>query len=426
MTTETNPGLYRLLGGSDLAPVRKQLRNRFERAKPGAPPTSVRLNKLTREAHVALCQVTGRRSPMARSITLDVTELDTLLQQAGLADSLCDALEQLDGPIVAQARMRQALQEQWGELVASAQAGGLLRTWLDGAPDALSRLKRLGRTPERAAQLLSAADAVLRQLPAQGQPRSQLAANVLGDAHALDTGRPVASLVLMAWRYNERNRPIDGADDTESEPIDPAATEERQRDIWARAGILVNELARPALLLNLPVMQPAQAHWQRGEPAYLSLRQLLRAPPLWAVAGQSVFVCENPNFLAIAADRLGIHCPPLVCTDGMPSAAQRTLLAQLQKSGARLHYHGDFDWPGIGIANFVIRTWQAAPWRLTASDYETAARASFHARHSLGAISVAATWDMLLTPTMQEHGIAIAEEAVADTLLADLRDGYPP
>src|SRR5690606_11042509 len=134
-------------------------------------------------------------------------------------------------------------------------------------------------------------------------------------------------------------------------------TEERQRDVWARAGILVNELARPALLLNLPVTASHPKPGYPGEPSYISLRQLLRASPAWSVADRTVHICENPTVLAIAADRLGVRCSPLVCTEGMPSAAQRILLDQLQAAGAKLLYHGDFDWPGIRIANFVIRTW---------------------------------------------------------------------
>lgn len=419
MTNQIHPGLYRLLGGPDLAPVRKQLRSRFEHAESAEAPTSIRLSKLTRDAHSALCQLTGRRSPTAQSMILDITELDDQLKRAGLADSLRDALEQLDGPIVAHARERQAIRDQWSDLIASAPIKGILRTWVDNAPDALSRLKRLGRTPEGALQLLSAAQAVLRHLPAQGQPRSQLAANVLGDAHALDSGRPVASLILTAWLHGERHSPVDITEDFESERT-PA--EERQRDIWARAGILVNELARPALILNLPIIDPTQAGWALGEPFYLSLRQLVRTPLPWAVAGQPVFVCENPNFLAIAADRLGARCAPLICTDGMPSAAQRTLLDQLHRADARLYYHGDFDWPGIGIANFVMRSWQATPWQLAASDYEAATHASRHATHTLTETSVAATWDALLAPAMQRLGIAIAEEAVAEALLVDLDD----
>lgn len=101
-------------------------------------------------------------------------------------------------------------------------------------------------------------------LPAAGLTRAQPAAQTLGNAHALDAGQPVASLVLAAWRYAEaaaEPSPQDEPSDLEKEreeAVDdeigaPRLAPERSRDIWARAGILVNELARPALMLNLPV-----------------------------------------------------------------------------------------------------------------------------------------------------------------------------
>lgn len=414
-----DPRLLRLLGGPELAAVRLRLRRHFERAEPGKALVVIRLGGLDPGVHAALCQVTGRPSRMARSMILDLAVLDTQLREAGLADSLRDALERLDGPIVARARLRQELRDRWATLAAETPVGPVLRAWLDEAPDALTRLKRQGRDPEGAAQLLAAADAVLRDLPAQGQPRSQLAAETLGDAHALDAGRPVATLVLAAWRHGERNRP-EGLD------ADTDDAEERSREIWARAGILVNELARPALVLNLPVVEAVHAAWRLGEPAYLSLRQLLRSPPAWAVGGRPVFVCENPNLLAIAADRLGVGCAPMVCTDGMPAAAQRTLLDQVRDAGARLYYHGDFDWPGIGIANFVMRVWEATPWRFSAHDYDAAARVAPRLWHHggqgnmLGPDATSATWDPLLAPAMRRHGVSIAEEAVVAALLDDL------
>jgi hypothetical protein len=79
--------------------------------------------------------------------------------------------------------------------------------------------------------------------------------------------------------------------------------------VWARAGILVNGLARPAMFPDLPT-DDTESHAQiSGEPGYVSLRRLLRSPPSWSVTGRTVYVCENPNFLAIAADKLGRRCP---------------------------------------------------------------------------------------------------------------------
>ena len=187
--------------------------------------------------------------------------------------------------------------------------------------------------------------------------------------------------------------------------------------------MLVNELARPALALNLPLADSGVL--LAGEPTYLSLRHLLRAAPAWGVAGRAVFVCENPNLVAIAADRLGRRSAALVCTDGMPAAAQRVLLQQLVAAGARLRCHGDFDWPGLRIANQVRAVcgghphWR--PWRFSAADYQHACQAG--AGRPLAGAPAQADWDSTLTDAMASAGQAIDEEALADGLLDDLAAG---
>lgn len=97
--------------------------------------------------------------------------------------------------------------------------------------DADSSGRSLGRDPARAQQLLVATDIVLRRLPEEGLPRSQLAAETLGDAHALDTGRPVATLVLSAWRLHERTGDYQ-EDETAAET--GGGTDERVREVWSK------------------------------------------------------------------------------------------------------------------------------------------------------------------------------------------------
>jgi uncharacterized protein (TIGR02679 family) len=58
----------------------------------------------------------------------------------------------------------------------------------------------------------------------------------------------------------------------------------------------------------------------------------------------------------------------MICTDGMPAAAQNRLLSQLALAGAQLRYHGDFDWAGLHIGNYVMREYNACPWRFGAAD----------------------------------------------------------
>lgn len=145
----------------------------------------------------------------------------------------------------------------------------------------------------------------------------------------------------------------------------------------------------------------------------------MRSPCAWQVDGRTVFVCENPNLMAIAAEALGAMCAPLVCTDGMPAAAQRVLLEQLGSAGARLRYHGDFDWPGLVIGNLMMRQFGAQPWRFCAHDYEAGASGSVAGR-ALDAAGVEALWDPDLAAAMRLTARAVDEEAVAADLLSDL------
>jgi uncharacterized protein (TIGR02679 family) len=410
--------LQRLLGGEHLASLRKRLRRRFERAPLDAAVEGIRLGKLTAEEHAALASLLGRSQRYSNSLQIDVRRVDAALQSAGIAPSLRNALEQIDGPIshIAAARLR--LQTEWSEVIDRCKHPGMCE--LLRAPVGLGLLKRLARQDTAtAARLCRRAEAVLQCLPAKGITRSQLAADALGDAHALDNGQGAASLVLAVWRQAtpSAETPTESTDDRDP---DWSSSAERDREIWARAGVLVNELARPALFLNLPTLGAASNSLHVGEPGYASLRSLLRSPPSWDVANRKVYVCENPNLLAIAADRWGPHCAPLVCTDGMPAAAQRCLLSQLANAGARLCYHGDFDWPGLRIGNCVIREHGAQPWRYGAADYAVAVRAVSSPEQMLTGNVATAAWDKELTSVMQQHRVSIAEEALAASLLPDL------
>jgi uncharacterized protein (TIGR02679 family) len=420
MTEPADARLHRLLGGDRFAALRQRLRRRYELAPPDGILERIRIARLAPEEHAALASLVGRPQRPADSLGFEIDAVDAVLRRAGIAASLRDALERLDGPIVnlAAARLRHA--DTWSDIVAGCGHPELAAFVRSSSGSGL--LKRLARQDSQlAAKICRGADGVLLHLPAKGIARAQLAANTMGDAHALDDGQPVAAIVLAILR-----RRAPGAMDEPSAGLAAAQQDteavERRRETWARAGVLVNELARPALCLNLPAGMPPGDRWRRGEPAYLSLRSLLRDPPAWDVAGRVVHVCENPNLLAIAADRWGADCAPLVCTEGMPAAAQRCLLHQLVQAKAQLRYHGDFDWPGIRIGNYVVRTFGAAPWRFGAIDYQAAVRTLAGPAQPLLGSAVEPCWDRELATVMGRQDISIPEEAIAATLLPDLDD----
>lgn len=387
--------LERLLGGPALRGLRERLRRRYEL---GRTNDLITLASVSSEERRALEGLLGRRSRDSESMQVSIAQLDDSLARAGLASSLRNALEQLDGPIRNIAAERADREARWIALFATHDTSPLRSLVAITAGQGL--VKRLaGSDPDLGRLLLNGAAEVVASLPAAGVPLSHLAAQTLGDSHALDDGKPIGTLALAALRSD---------------------SEERPREIWARFGVLVGELASPALALNLFAAYGTicgdltRCAKDRGEPVHLSLRVLLRTPANWDVRGREVFVCENPAVVAMAADRLGTHCQPLVCTDGMPGAAQRVLLRQLGAAGAILRYHGDFDWPGITIGNFVRRTFGALPWRFSAEDYTTTRG------RTLDGAPVAASWDPALSPKMQKHGSAMDEEVVVNVLLQDL------
>jgi uncharacterized protein (TIGR02679 family) len=110
----------------------------------------------------------------------------------------------------------------------------------------------------------------------------------------------------------------------------------------------------------------------------------------------------------------------MVCTDGMPAAAQRVILQQLVAAGGRLRYHGDFDWAGIRIGNYVMRECGARPWRFDAAAYLATVAQAPRPGLALAGFEAKASWDEGLTIAMQEHQLSTAEESLADVLLEDL------
>lgn len=402
----TDERLERLLGGDALAQLRLRLRQRFERAGAGDDVSSFRMANLSTAERAALAALQGSAAATSSSMRVDIVAIDEALKRAAVADSLREALVQIDGPIRDRVAEREAMQSRWRDVVNSGRHSSMLT--LLQSTQGLSLLKRISSQNHAVAtQLIVSAEAVLIRLPAKGIPRAQPAADALGDAHALDKGYAAATLVLEVLRAALTQAASPDIDNNDESVLD-------QRDLWASAGVLVNELARPALVLNLPGVATS------GEPAYLSLRCLLRSPPQWAVHGRTVFVCENPNLLAIAADRLGARCAPLVCTEGMPAAAQRTLLKQIVAAGAALSYHGDFDWPGLHIGNYLLREYAATPWLFGVTEYEAALSVAPIPGRALKGAVVEASWDGELTASMRNALRAIDEEMVADSLLQDL------
>ncbi|MER7048860.1 TIGR02679 family protein [Streptomyces jumonjinensis] len=405
-TPVDGPRLRRLLGDPELAWLVDRARRRLAREQPLTG--SVFLRTPTPAQRTSVERLLGRSPGSGRSLTVRLDEVDAVLRRSGVSpDGLASAVVALTGPVVllgpARAAENRAWQEAYAPLDALAAELPALTAWVERLR-AEGLVRRLAGTPAAAQALLSRVAVALGALPA-GAPVSlpTFSARLLGGAHALDDGTPLATITLAGVRA------LTGFPDGTG-----AAW---RRDAWASAGLLRDELSSTVLTLNLRGTPALDWMADAGEPSVLTLRQLIRRSP--NVSAPAVRICENPAVLAAAADTHGAHSAPLVCLQGQPSAAALALLRHLHEGGATLLYHGDFDWGGLRIASALLRRVPWRPWRYTAADYRAAALTAPDGPPLAGQ-RAEAPWDPDLPQALMESGVRVEEESVLDLLLSDL------
>ena len=423
-TAEGGGRLHRLLGGESTGWLVRRARDRLEAGRPLIG--TVILAGATVEQRRAIERLTGRSARSGASLSVALSEVDRVLRESGaVPGGLAEAVVLLTGPLRDLDRDRTDIASAWAaafapldEVVTARTELADWRVWLD----ATGVVRRLAPSPDLALALLGQVAAVLRRLPSPGIPIGRLAAECCGDAHALDDGRPAGTLALSAVRA------LAGLPFAADVGVEP------RRTSWASAGVHLDELSSLVLCLGLPgdartpLGRVLALQREAGQPAMLTLRQLRCHDG--ALPTESVWICENPVVIAVAADELGSRCPPLVCVGGQPSAAGWRLLDLLAAGKAGFRYHGDFDWGGIRIADAVRRRaaqsgsrWQ--PWRYDRDSYEAVATAMLAAHEAappprLTGDPASTPWDPDLATAMAHHDVRVEEELFLDTLLADL------
>jgi uncharacterized protein (TIGR02679 family) len=406
--------LDQCLGKPDMARLVQRIKNRlrFGRDLNG----TLSLPSPTASERSAIDAFLGRRPTSGEDIVVRLSEIERILLEGGICNSLQEAIEAIVGPVENERQARLLLAREWEDVFtkAAAKLTDLPQgaQWLEHLRST-GLLKRLSDGDAKlGAKLLEFAVAVIRQLPQPVIPIAEFATRVTGDSHALDAGTVLSTICLaaIAHQYNVK---------------EPRSAESR-RKLWDRVGIVVDELCAPVLTLNLPgtadscVGKLLNLMRSAGEPCHLSVRQLRRVneDAFGNLAGMVVYVCENPSVVAAAAQRLGKRSHPLICTSGQPASAAQLLIRQLSDAGCRMCYHGDFDAAGISIANLMIGRFGVLPWRMSAGDYIAVADLN---GPGLKAAPPDAIWDATLFDAMRSNGHAVLEERVLESLLDDLR-----
>jgi uncharacterized protein (TIGR02679 family) len=381
----------------------------------GSLSATVTVNHPDDAERKAIIGITGQyRAEGSAQIGVHLADLNRAIRESTGA-GLIQLLEQIGPPLKDRPADRRRLADGREATVRSAENSFLndrdwYQAWLTeiAADGTLTRLVNAAEA-ERIRQAARVLEVVERRTePVQ---LAELAAATTGDTKALNHGTTLATLVLRALAIRAS--------------VGKPVTTEQRRDLWDAHGVIVDDLASRVLVLNLAAGGDGLGEWltdakARGVPFYVTLQQLIAMPVLPGVAAEPiVHVCENPAVLRRAAADLGPRSRPLICTEGQPSTAFHRLAGAITANGGRLRYHGDFDWPGIAIANSVIRRHNATPWRLSAADYREAVRED--ADHvKLSGPPQPTPWDPALADAMAAAARAVYEESVADPLIADL------
>ena len=394
------------LTASDLAPLWHDAARRLERnglswrGRMNAPDMSP-------QSRLAVESLVGRR--FIRQLHL--ADLETGLARAGLGPDLAVALAQLGHPVSPATQLRRQRRAE-NDLVRQAvrdSAAPWPEPWASEWAESLIRGGILaGMDHDAATQLVASSRKVLDALGRNDNDRDRqpvsrvgLAAEVTGNAHALDRGTRLGRAMTKAL--------------TMMADID-------ERDVWEQAGAHADLVSGAALTWNLPVAveHPLSASVATstalGLP-FVFTQLALRSVPVTVTPGSLVVAVENPRVLEYAAQRHAATA--VVCTNGNPSNAVRMLLQQLLASGADVAYHGDFDAPGLAICARMIQL-GLRPWQMTTAAYEQAVAAADAAGVELPESEPAAVdtpWDPELTESFNRHLRIVHEERLLDTIV---------
>lgn len=356
---------------------------------------------LTSDGRLALQSLLGGGPPRR----LDLVALEEALVARRVGDELDDALTALGHPPSAAAaerrrnKVRTTSSRRAFEEAVDAWPEGWAQEWA-------TEVRRTGLLAGLdAASSVAVADDVRRFVDRTFAPvsRTELAASLYGDSHALDVGSRRRHAIARALRH------LYG-------PLE-------EDDLWAEAGVSIDLVSGPALVWNLvlgndsPLAKLLSQARSGALPLHLSSLALRRYPVTVAV-GTVVYVVENPRLVEAAAER-GSDAT-VVAANGNPSRAVTTLIQQLRGAGAVVRYHGDFDSAGLAMAGRMYAA-GVEPWLMTTARYQQAVTAAELADLSLPTdprSCNATPWDPDLADMFNTLRRVVHEELIIDEILA--------
>lgn len=390
-----------------------------------------------------------------------VKTFEQLLLKSRFQLTIPELLELLRGePVYTRQELDQLKQTEWKQLIAAVldqvrSAGEVepeVLEWVQGlmveaAPGCRALKMVFVKSREEAARCLQYALIALNRVKQTQTDKPIrlpiLAADITGDAHALDWKYPLGRLFwwgLVTIFGEPANSTI--AEEEQSPSMESTVRASSQaiqiREGLRRGGVADDDLSSQVMLY-------APELFDEREERVLTLRQVERliedgSGRLGRIRCKRVYMVENPSVFAELMDddarrwsetgpfATDSGAPFIVCGNGQPTTAVIKLLDALLAGGRRtLYYAGDLDPIGLGIAQGLQARYPEAfqAWRMDTSVYQRYAKRGVpladgdrtrlkEARYP---------WDPELAKVMLEKGVKLHQELWVEELLHDIVSG---
>ncbi|QKY69980.1 TIGR02679 family protein [Lentibacillus sp. CBA3610] len=220
----------------------------------------------------------------------------------------------------------------------------------------------IDKTPDKFAAMTAWLDIAQRNLPESPERLPMFSQRIAGDPHAFDLNTDLGKLWLHVLAVQ-----TSGVMPTTTE-----TTNELLQDFQIYRDDLLNYVTCAGLYAETetgrhPVWESAV---DQQTVQIVPIRELMKLVKVYPAYESNVWVVENSGVCATLLD----HKPdmPIVCTNGQFTLAALMLLDRLAESGCVLHYAGDFDPEGLGMAQRLLNrypTESAKLWHMNADAY---------------------------------------------------------
>ncbi|MFZ3576861.1 TIGR02679 family protein [Virgibacillus sp. DJP39] len=260
-------------------------------------------------------------------------------------------------------------------------------------------------------------------LPDVAERLPMFSQRITANPHAFDLHTDLGKMFLHVLTVNE------GFCEEEEEAVSIPKTTEAVNDLLQRHNIFRDDLLNFVTCAGFYAETDGGEHsvWREAVSNHtvqnVPLRELVSLKRVYPAYGNDVWIVENSGVCSTLLDyEPGI---PIISTNGQFKLAALLLLDLLVAEGCILHYAGDFDPEGLGMAQRLLERYpgHAKLWRMSLGDYQKTMPVKELSQVQLEKLKGIGTVELAeVEEEMRELGMAGYQEALVEEMVGDLRN----